>query len=114
MSNHAIEQQIENGRAIAKRLVVDLSIAQSSWAHWEAINGETADSREKFREAISQGCGSPVALTAALLRDTLMALSRIVDKSGKKASLRKIRQLLVSNKQFLIDRARKFPNTKRR
>jgi hypothetical protein len=107
MLNHAIEQKVENGRAIAKRLVVDLNVAQSSWAHWEAINGETAGTRRKFREAISQVWGSPVSLTAALLRDTLMALSRIVDKTGK-ASLLKIRPLLISNKQFLIDRAREF------
>ncbi len=101
-----MENGIQNGQAKAKRLVKDFTIAQSSWAYWEAINGETEVSRQKFRKAISNVSGWPNGLTAALLRDTLMAFSRIVDKSGS-ASLCRIRKCFEDTESDLIERAQK-------
>jgi hypothetical protein len=110
MSSKSIGQQIQKGQAVAKRLAQDLHIAQSSWAHWEAMNGEMGTSRQDFRDAINWLLVSPQGLVGALLRDTLMALSRNVDKNGA-SSLRAVTKLLndPALSSSLIARARDVP-----
>ena len=110
MSSNTIEQKIQKGQAVTKRLAQDLRMAQSSWAHWEAINGEKETSRQDFRDAINWLLVSPKGLVGALLRDTLMALSRNVDKIGA-SSLRAVTKLLKDPalSSSLIVRARDLP-----
>ena len=98
MSHNNVKQQIEDGQVIVRTLAQDLRIAQSSWANWEAINGEDEALRQNFRDASGWLWLTPNALVGALARDTLMALSRIVDKSGK-SSLSEIASLLNGKKR---------------
>jgi hypothetical protein len=112
MSHNNVKQQIEDGQVIARTLAQDLRIAQSSWANLEAINGEDEALRQNFRDASGWLWLTPNALVGALARDTLMALSRIVDKSDK-SSLSEIASLNgkkrgPSPKSDLITRARQL------
>jgi hypothetical protein len=110
MSSKITEQNIQKGQAIAKRLAQDLHMGQSSWAHWEAINGEVETSRRSFRDAIGCLGLSNKGFVGALLRDTLMSLARIVDKTG--ASSLRAASALFKNPALspsLIARARDTP-----
>lgn len=83
MDQDDIERQIERGRKIAERLRQELNIAESSWAHFEAINGDTEQVREQFRQAMERLPVSNRGLLAAIIRDAIMALWRIVDDPRK-------------------------------
>jgi hypothetical protein len=93
MRSDSIEKMILDGQAVVKRLAQDLNIARSSWAHFEAINGEIEDSRRDLREAANWLRVSFAGLRTALLRDTLFALSRLLD-DPKSCSLCKVVALL--------------------
>jgi hypothetical protein len=103
MHSGSIEQMILKGRAVVKRLAQDLHIAESSWAQYEAINGEVEDSRRDLREAASRLGVSFAGLRAALLRDTLSALSRVLD-DPKSCSLSNVAKTLSKGelKKYLI------------
>ena len=94
MRSGSIEEMILEGRAVVKRLAQDLNIAEASWAHFEAINGETEDSRRDLREAASWLRVSFAGLHSALLRDTLLALSRPLDKRPESSLLCQVAKLL--------------------
>lgn len=93
MHSDDIQKMILEGRDVVKRLAQDLNIAESSWAHFEAINGETEDSRRDLREAANWLRVSFEGLRAALLRDALFALSRLLD-DPKSCSLCRVAALL--------------------
>jgi len=94
MHSDNIDQMILEGRVVVKRLAQDLNIAESSWAHFEAIIGKTEDSRRDLREAASWLGANFAGLRAALLRDTLLALSRPLDKRPESSLLCQVAKLL--------------------
>lgn len=102
-----IQQRLDEGCAIAERLGQELAIAESSWAHFEAINGETNETRRQFLEATNWLLVSYKGLLSAVVRDTLMALCRCVDDSTS-LSLSKVAKLLKdeSLRTALIEHAR--------
>jgi hypothetical protein len=83
MRQRGIESQITRGRQIADRLRHELNIAESSWAHFEAMNGGTTEARNQFRQAMEGLLASNRGLLAAVVRDAIMALCRIVDNPRK-------------------------------
>ena len=94
------ESDIERGCQIAKRLKNELQIAQSSWAHFEAINGKTEFQRQQFRDGQKfLRCGNR-GLIAAINRDTILALCRILDEGRRRndCNLSQISRILADKK----------------
>ncbi len=78
------EDWLAQGKAVTERLLVDIRLASASWAHFEAINGETEESCAEFRRAVNKlGHSRTIdGLMRIFLRDTLMALFRMSDDPG--------------------------------
>jgi hypothetical protein len=79
MNEDEITREINKGHRITERLCQELNIAISSWAHFEAINGESDQTRHQFRQAMHWLQVSHKGLLAATIRDAILALCRIVD-----------------------------------
>jgi len=96
-----VENDIERGRQIAERLKHELHIAQSSWAHFEAINGKTEFTRQQLRQANEWFRLSVTHqnLLQAIIRDAILALWRILDSPKKdRFTLAEVSKLLDSKK----------------
>lgn len=102
---------IEEGKEVTERLIQDLSIAQSSWAHFEAINGKTEDRRRQFHDAGNWLRIGIRGLRGALVRDTILSLCRISDQESRDClTLCKVSRLLQDKnlQAELIQSARSF------
>lgn len=108
MKQHGIENSIKRGRQIADRLCHELNIAESAWAHFKAMSGETIEARHQFRQAMASLLVSNRGFLAVVLRDAIMALYRIVDDPcGDGFPLIEVSKLLDSQelRTALINRA---------
>jgi hypothetical protein len=75
---------LDEALRVTQRVCAEVRSAQRSWVHFEAINGETEQARERLRSAVdhlSLG-GTITELQKAVVRDTLMALFRATDNPG--------------------------------
>jgi uncharacterized protein (DUF433 family) len=105
------ETWLTEGKAVTERLLIDLKLASASWAHFEAINCETEESRADFRRALNEPdhSGTIDGLMSLFLRDTLMALFRMSDPcDNKRHTFLKVSGLLHEN-QFTEQRLESIP-----
>jgi hypothetical protein len=71
---------------VTERVCAEVRNAQLTWAHFEAINGESDGVRDQLRTGVNRlALGNTLhALVMAITRDTLMALFRATDNPGDK------------------------------
>jgi hypothetical protein len=81
MNTNEVEEAINEGNAIVDRLLIDIVIARSSWAHLSALHLSYGSPNSKFKDQLQQLALSArlFSLADALIRDTLMALYRMTD-----------------------------------
>jgi hypothetical protein len=84
MEANQVQTLIEKGKQIAARVGHELCVAETSWAHFEALNGSTPDRRVRFHEAANYLGLNLRSLVGIGVRDTILALCRISDPPGKK------------------------------
>ena len=67
---------------VTERVCAEIRGAQTSWAHFEAINGENDETRQQLRRGVDCfGLGDVLrVLVRGIVRDTLMALFRATDE----------------------------------
>lgn len=115
MIKRDIPHLIADGKRVAKRLSYELLRVQYTWAHFEALNGNSPECRQLFRNSLNPlGLGATTKyLLFALFDNTALILYRISDAEGKKKerlTLCKIADLLENDalREELIATARNW------
>ena len=84
MSEHHVEPLIEEGLNIVRRLLMEQEIANASWAQFTALHRANLNNKNEFKTTLKRLSlySGLQNLADALIRDTLLALSRMTDDPG--------------------------------
>lgn len=87
-------KEIERAQIVVDRLVGDLHVVFHAWAHWEALNGDSAAAREPLREISHEFQYDTRKLMNVFARDCVMALARMTEQGKDCYSLPAIGKII--------------------